>query len=87
MVELYKSYETSDVSPTVANVPLQQQHQQLQDLQPSILPPLPAATTPPPPLLIPLIVITPPPRLATPESQKCPRLEAILEEDKPLDLR
>jgi hypothetical protein len=66
--EPYENCQTTDVTPPVANMPLQQ-HVQLSALQLSLLPTLTTAVAPSLPLIL-LIVITPPTCPATPEGQK-----------------
>ncbi len=99
--EPYKSYQNVDIGPPLAIAQLQQQVAQQpiappQQLYPPIalpyiLPPPPAPPAQPPgaaaaqQLPPPLIVITPPPQPFTPISRKHHRLEAIPEEDEPLE--
>ncbi len=99
--EPYKNYRNVDIGPTLAIAQPQQQVAQQpiappQQLYPPIalpyIPPTPpappaqppaaaAAQQPPPPL----IIVTPPPQPFTPISWKRHRLEAIPEEDEPLE--
>ncbi len=88
----YKSYCNVDIGPPVTNIPLQQPVAQqpiappapiaAAPAQPQIILPAPIAAAAAAPLPIPLIFITPLPRPITPGGQKCPRLQAIPEEDQ-----
>jgi hypothetical protein len=97
--EPYKNYRNVDIGPPLAIAQPQQQVVQQpiappQQLYPPIalpyIPPAPPAPPAQPPaaapqLPPPLIVVTPPPRPFTPISRKRHRLEAIPEEDEPLE--
>jgi hypothetical protein len=90
--EPYKNYRNVNIGPPLAIAPLQQQVSQPPVVQPpNIQPPIALPYIPPAPPVaaaqppIPLIIVTPPLRPFTPDGHKHHQLEAIPEEDEPIE--